>query len=129
MQSGATIGRAGRLPQGGATVYLSAFPKGTKAQFGVLPAFNVNSEDSQRAIRFYKEHDTVLDPTMADYDLTWRASENPIEQTEPGAVKVAPEIALSLVNTGTPGAIAQKLHVGFDGALAFINALHRAGGT
>ncbi|HEV2689464.1 MAG TPA: amidohydrolase family protein [Bryobacteraceae bacterium] len=109
------------------SVYLSAFPKGTKAQFGVLPAFNVNSEEAQLAIRFYKEHGTVLDPTMAVYDLTWRASEKPLEQTEPGAVKIAPELAPSLANTGVPGAFAQKLHVGFDGALAFINALHRAG--
>jgi len=108
-------------------VYLSAFPKGTKAQFGILPAFNVNSEDAQRAIHFYKEHGTVLDPTMVVYDLTWRAWEKQIEQTEPGAERVAPEIAPSLVNTGVPGAFAQKLHVGFDGALAFINALHRAG--
>jgi imidazolonepropionase-like amidohydrolase len=108
-------------------VYLSAFPKGTKSQFGALPAFNVDSEDTQRAIRFYKEHGTVLDPTMSVYDLTWRASDKPVEQTEPGALKVAPEIAPSLANTGVPSAISQKLHVGFDGALAFINALHRAG--
>ena len=109
------------------SVYLSAFPKGTKAQFGVLPAFDVNSEEAQRAIRFYKEHGTVLDPTMAVYDLTWRPSERPIEETEPGVLKVAAEIAPSLLNTGVPAAFAPKLRVGFDGALAFINALHRAG--
>ena len=31
------------------------------------------------------------------------------------------------MNTGVPAAISQKLQVGFDGALAFINALHGAG--
>jgi imidazolonepropionase-like amidohydrolase len=108
-------------------VYLSAFPPGTKSNFGILPAFHLESEDAQRAIRFYKEHGTVLDPTMSLYDLTWRVSENPVEQTEPGVLKVAPELRPSLVNTGVPGAVAAKLRVAFDGALVFVNALHRAG--
>ncbi len=108
-------------------VFLSAFPKGAKAKFGIFPAFDINSEDAQHAIRFYKEHGTVLDPTMAVYDLTWRASEKPVEQTEPGAVKVAPEIAHSIINTGLPGAFTPKLRTGFDGALTFIAALQRAG--
>ena len=108
-------------------VYLSAFPAGTKAKMGVMPVIDLNSDDAQRAIRFYKEHGTVLDPTMAVFDLAWRPLDKPIAQTEPGAVKVAPEIAPSLLNTGVPGAFVPRLRAGFDGALAFIGALHRAG--
>jgi imidazolonepropionase-like amidohydrolase len=108
-------------------VFLSAFPPGTKAKLGAFPAFDVNSDDAQRAIRFYKEHGTVIDPTMALYDLSWRASEKPAEQTEPGVAKVAPELKSALTNTGVPGAFAQRLRIGFDSALAFIAALHRAG--
>jgi imidazolonepropionase-like amidohydrolase len=108
-------------------VYLSALPKGTKAQFGVLPSFNVNSDEAQRAIRFYKDHGTVLDPTMAVFDLGWRPSNRPLEETEPGAAKVAPGLAASLKNTGVPGGFAPRLRVGFDGAVAFVVALQRAG--
>jgi hypothetical protein len=53
-------------------VFLSAYPKDTKAKMGVFPAFDVNSEEAQHAINFYKEHGTVINPTMAVYDLTWR---------------------------------------------------------
>jgi imidazolonepropionase-like amidohydrolase len=108
-------------------VFLSAFPKGAKTKMMVFPAFDVNSADAQSAIKFYKEHGTVIDPTMALYDLSWRASEKPVEQTEPGAVKVAPELAPSLVNTGMPGAFTPRLRTGFDAALTFIAALQRAG--
>jgi Amidohydrolase family len=108
-------------------VYLSAFPKGTKSQLGVMPALKLDSEDTQRAIRFYKEHGTVIDPTIAVFDLSWRASDKPIEQTEPGAIKVARELAPSLKNTGIPGAFVARLRAGIDGALAFVVALHRAG--
>ena len=109
------------------SVYLSAFPKGTKSQFGVLPTIDVNSEDAQRAIRFYKEHGTVIDPTMSVYDLTWRVADKPITETEPGAAKVPPEIAPALINTGVPAAVATKLRAGLGGGLAFTAALQRAG--
>lgn len=108
-------------------VFLSAFPKGTKARMGTFPAFNVNSEDTQRAIQFYKEHGTVMDPTMAVYDLAWRSSDKPVELTEPGAAKVAPEIAPSLANAGVPAPFAPRMHAGIEGALAFTAALQRAG--
>ena len=108
-------------------VFLSAYPQGTRPKMGVFPAFDVNSENAQRAIKFYKEHGTVIDPTMAVFDLTWRAAEKPIAETEPGAVKVAPELASSLLNTGMPASFAARVRTGFDSALGFIAALHRAG--
>ena len=108
-------------------VYLAAFPAGTKANFGVLPAINLASEDAQRAIRFFKDHGTVIDPTMAVYDLTFHPSSTPLAQIEPGAAKIAPELAPALANTGMPDAFAQKLRPGFDGSLQFVTALHRAG--
>ncbi|HLJ49083.1 MAG TPA: amidohydrolase family protein [Bryobacteraceae bacterium] len=108
-------------------VYLSAFPAGTKGQFGILPPFKPDSDETQAAIRFYKEHGTVLDPTMSVYDLTWHPSDKPLEQTEPGAAKLAPELRATLANTGIPSSFVSKVRPGFDGALAFIAALHRAG--
>jgi imidazolonepropionase-like amidohydrolase len=108
-------------------VFLSAFPKGAKAKMGVFPPFDINSEDAQHAIRFYKEHRTVIDPTMALFDLQWRDADKPVEQTEPGAVKVAPELARSIINTGLPGAFTPRLRKGFDAALTFIAALQHAG--
>ncbi len=108
-------------------VYLSAFPPGTKSQFGILPPFKPDSEEAQAAIRFYKEHGTVLDPTMSVYDLTWHASDKPLEETEPGAAKLAPELRATLAGTGIPSSFVAKVRPGFDGGLAFIAALHHAG--
>jgi len=108
-------------------LYLAAFPPGTKAPFGILPVVKLDSEDAQRFIRFFKDHGTVIDPTMAVYDLPLHAASTPLSQIEPGAAKVAPELAPALANTGMPDAVAQKMRPGFDGALQLINALRRAG--
>lgn len=108
-------------------VYLTAFPKGTKAKLGTFPEFKVDSEDVKNAIRFFKDHHTVIDPTLATFDMSWRAAEKPLSETEPGGAKLPPELAASLANTGIPGFVTARIRAGLYGAAAYVAALQHGG--
>src|SRR5436189_6093359 len=48
------------------------------------------------ALKFFKEHGTVIDPTDAVLELMLRPMNVPIESFEPGAAKVAPELEVQM---------------------------------
>jgi imidazolonepropionase-like amidohydrolase len=92
---------------------------------------DLNSPESQKAITFIKTHGTVIDPTMALEEMLYVASPmHPISSFEPGAKRVAPELAQQFADASGPAsptqATAEKI---FQKALETVGALHRAGVT
>jgi imidazolonepropionase-like amidohydrolase len=93
----------------------------------MMAALDVNSKQGKKAVAFLKQHNTVIDPTMALMEFQNRPADLPADKMEPGIGHVAPELREQLVNGGMPpqfAADAQKL--GRE-ELAIIGALHRAG--
>jgi len=90
---------------------------------------NFDSPEAQKSIQFFKDHHTVVDPTMALMELILHTSDVPVSTFEPGIAKVAPELAGPLNNTGQPVAAAPQTKATFDIWLSTISALHRAGIT
>ena len=93
----------------------------------LMASLDVNSKQGKKAVAFLKQHNTVIDPTMALMEFQNRPADVPADKTEPGIGHVAPELREQLVNGGMPpqfAADAQKL--GRE-ELAIIGALHRAG--
>jgi imidazolonepropionase-like amidohydrolase len=92
-----------------------------------LADIDLNSPEAQKALKFLKDHHTVVDPTMALFEFFTATTAKPPASFEPGVNKVAPELAEQLTDVGPPtdrSEITQKL---FDKELAIVGALHRAG--
>jgi imidazolonepropionase-like amidohydrolase len=89
--------------------------------------FDPNSEQSQKAIQFLKSHGTVVDPTLAVFEMFQRTGRKPLESFEPGVAKVAPALSVQLRNVGPAPARADLGQAQFAAELKAVSALHRAG--
>src|SRR5205814_1426202 len=81
----------------------------------------------EAAIAAFRRHGTVVDPTLALYELLARPFTQPIEVFEPGILKVAPELALPLNGFGVEPDAAEQQRTRTDEGVAIVGALHRAG--
>ena len=90
-------------------------------------AVDPNSADAQKEIAFLKEHRTVIDPTLALYELNLHDAAEPFDKLEPGLGKVAPELAEALTNTGAGRDFAATAKKILANSVAFVGALHNAG--
>jgi hypothetical protein len=91
---------------------------------------DVNSAAGKQAVQFLKDHGTVLDPTMVVLELTFlRPADEPVSQTEPGVLKVAPELREQLTSGGQSPDLSPWLQKVRQHYLELIAALHRAGVT
>jgi imidazolonepropionase-like amidohydrolase len=81
----------------------------------------------QKTINFFKEHGTVVDPTLALFELIMHPQATPVSSFEPGVLKVAPELSDQLTSIGTPAAGAARSTAIFNRFLAIVGMLHRAG--
>lgn len=88
---------------------------------------NFDSPEAQKTLQFFKDHHTVVDPTMALMELILHPANVPVATFEPGIAGVAPELAGPLNNTGQPPAAAEQAKATYEMWLATIGALHRAG--
>ncbi len=83
--------------------------------------------EAQKAITFLVENHTVVDPTIALYELNAHPADQPVSAFEPGVDKVAPELRQSLTHTGAAPADTAKRRAQFELQLQIIGALHKAG--
>jgi len=102
-------------------------PPPAGAPDSVKPTFNLQSAEAQRAVAFLAGHGTVVDPTIALYELVLHSESEPVSVFEPGVAKVAPELAGPLNHTGVPVADSAAALARFEELLSVIGALHRAG--
>lgn len=88
---------------------------------------DVNSPDAQKALAFLKDHHTVVDPTMALFELFTATTAKPPASFEPGVNKIPSQLAQQITDVEPPNessAIGEKI---FEKELAIVGALHRAG--
>ena len=94
-----------------------------------VAAIDFNSPEAQKVIAFLKAHRTVIDPTLAVYELFTASTAKPTATFEPGVNKVAPELAAQLTDVGPPRPDADIRERSFDKMVAAVGVLHRAGIT
>jgi imidazolonepropionase-like amidohydrolase len=87
-------------------------------------AIDLTSDRAKEIILLLKEHNTVIDPTVALYELMFHA---PGHASEPGLTKVAPELAGTLNSMGIPSFMEKSADTLFRKYLEVIGALHKAG--
>jgi imidazolonepropionase-like amidohydrolase len=92
-----------------------------------LADIDLQSADAKKALSFLKEHHTVVDPTMALFELFTATTAKPPASFEPGVNKVAPELAEQLTDVGPPTERSEIGEKVFQKELAIVGALHRAG--
>jgi imidazolonepropionase-like amidohydrolase len=88
---------------------------------------SVSHPDPARIIAVMKQHHTVLDPTMALYELLARPFTQPIDEFEPGFAHVARELTAPLAGFGSSPDASVPRRRRFDRELGLLGELHRAG--
>ena len=88
---------------------------------------NLNAPNVANALKFFKEHGTVVDATDAVLELMLRPLNVPIETFEPGFSKVPAELIVQINKKGKSPDQAEVLRMVVDVLLKVTGALHRAG--
>src|SRR5262249_58423915 len=88
---------------------------------------DLTSAANRQMIQFFRQHGTVIDPTIALYELYGRPADVPATTFEPGVAKVAPELREQLINMGVAPNRAPLSHKRRQIYLETVGALHRAG--
>jgi imidazolonepropionase-like amidohydrolase len=88
---------------------------------------DLDSPEAKKAIAFLVEHGTVVDPTLALFELYTASSAKPVAAFEPGLEKVAPELSEELSFNAPPTPISSTIEKLFEKDVQIVGALHRAG--
>src|SRR3984957_7430393 len=112
-----------------ADIMRAPLPKDAKRidRMNASAAIDLNSPEAQKALQFLKDHHTVVDPTLALFELFGPTTARPPASFEPGINKIAPELAQQLTDVGPPSdrsALGDKV---FAKNLEIVGALHKAG--
>ena len=103
-------------------------PKDFRPQQGQpQPPIDFQSPEAQHALEFFKNHGTVIDPTMVIFEWSLHPADTPFANIEPGAAKLPRELAGAINNTGVPAAVVPRANSILELYLSTIAALHRAG--
>jgi imidazolonepropionase-like amidohydrolase len=78
-------------------------------------------------IKLLLEHHTVVDPTIALFEILTHPANTPISTFEPGFPKIAPELKEGLETMGVPPAAEQVAAANFRNLLQTVRVLHQAG--
>lgn len=97
------------------------------ARLQALASVDVNGPEARREIEFLKQHNTVVDPTLALYEWIYHPADQSVSTFEPGVSRVAPELAQPLNNAGVPVEAVEVSRRIFDNSVAMVGALHKAG--
>ena len=90
---------------------------------------DVNSPEAQKAIAFLVQHHTVVDPTLAIFEMETANQSHRPETFEPGVLRVAPELSEQLLDVGPapPPDINALINGVVASDIAIVGALHKAG--
>jgi imidazolonepropionase-like amidohydrolase len=89
-------------------------------------ALDVNSETARKAVQFFKDHHTVIDPTAGWGEMAGHSKEVDPATFEPGIPK-APFVLESKFRAMGGATTADQMHTRAKQTLAVIGALHKAG--
>lgn len=90
-------------------------------------AVDLNSPEALKAIAFLKAHRTVIDPTLAIFELLTATTAKPTSSFEPGVSKVAPELIEELTDVDAPSERSALFEAAFQKYVAIVGTLHSAG--
>jgi imidazolonepropionase-like amidohydrolase len=98
----------------------------------VRPAFargpvDLASAEAQRTIRVLLERHVVLDPTLAVFEMASHSADQTVASFEPGIAMLPPQLATAIEHSGVPPSDAAAARSTFEGLVAIVGALHRAG--
>ncbi len=96
-------------------------------QMKAIANLDVHSPEAHKAVTFLKEHHTVVDPTMALFELFTATTAKPPASFEPGVTKIAPELAQPLTDVEPPSERSEVGEKVFQKQLEIVGALHKAG--
>lgn len=94
------------------------------AKSGVVSS---DSPQAKNVIHLLLEHHTVIDPTLALFEIIMHSSDKPISTFEPGILKVAPELRAVLEPMGAAPKDREKAAARFRTLLETVRLLHAAG--
>lgn len=86
-----------------------------------------DSQQVKKLISVLRQHHTVVDPTVALFEILSHPTNTPISTFEPGIAKVAPELREGLETMGVPPAAEQQAANRFQTLLQTVRILHEAG--
>ena len=92
-----------------------------------ISAIDFGSLEVQRKIAILKDHGTVVDPTLALYELLVHPLSRPIRDFEPGVDHLAPQLLDQTEQTGMPPENAATAANFFATCLEVVRVLHVAG--
>ena len=92
-----------------------------------IASLNLDSPEAAKALSFLKDHHTVVDPTMALFELFGATTAKPPASFEPGIEKIAPQLAQPLTDVEPPSERSEIADKVFAKELEVVGALHRAG--
>jgi imidazolonepropionase-like amidohydrolase len=89
-------------------------------------AFDVNSAEAQKAIQYFRDHGTVVDPTAGWGEMAGRSKEVEVNSFEPGIDK-APFVLNTKFRAMGGATTAEQMQSRTAQTLAVIGALHKGG--
>lgn len=92
----------------------------------VAPVINLGPDEG-KDIQFFKDHKTVIDPTLAYMEMFVRSKRKPITEFEPAFARVPREYAEHVNNIGVPPEAEVPYRKAFEQFVATVGALHKAG--
>jgi len=92
-----------------------------------MAEINLDSPEAAKAVAFLKEHHTVIDPTMALFELFTATTAKPPASFEPGVEKIALELAQPLTDVEPPSERSELFTKIFSKEIGIVGVLHRAG--
>jgi imidazolonepropionase-like amidohydrolase len=88
---------------------------------------DLDSEPARKAIAFFQQHHTVIDPTASWGEMAGRSKDIDIPSFEPGIAKAPFTVAAKYTSLGAPASESARFHERMAQTEAVIRALHRAG--
>jgi imidazolonepropionase-like amidohydrolase len=88
---------------------------------------DIESPDAKRAIAFFKEHQTVIDPTASWGEMAGHPKDMDVASFEPGVTAAPYTLSSKFRAMGSPAADSAQFRTRMDTNIAVIGALYRAG--
>ncbi len=88
---------------------------------------DMDSAEAKKAVTFLKDHHTVVDPTIALFELFTATTAKPPASFEPGINKIPQVLAQQLTDVGPPSENSEIGEKIFEKSVAIVGALHRSG--
>jgi imidazolonepropionase-like amidohydrolase len=88
---------------------------------------DVESPEAKKAISFFKEHQTVIDPTASWGEMAGHPKDMEVASFEPGVTAAPYTLSSKFLGMGSPAADSAQFHTRMETNEAVIGALYRAG--